>query len=258
MCMDKEMSNHKSVSKAVKREVELSDRLKALADMVTPGSRVCDVGCDHGYLSIYLVQKGISPGVIAMDVRTGPLSRCTEHVMQYGLEQYIEQRLSDGLEALHPKEADTMVCAGMGGRLMQSILMRRQEVARSFKELVLQPQSELMAFREFLRSQGYRIVEENMIEEEGKFYPMMKVIPGGTPLSCEDPLYDRFGELLLKESNPVLFRFLEYRKRVLWDIRKNMEDAGAGSLESTGKQKKRLLEIEEELTDIERAFTFYK
>ena len=229
------------------KEVELSARLKALADMVTPGNRVCDVGCDHGYLSIYLVQKKISPKIIAMDVRTGPLSRCTEHVMQYGLEQYIEQRLSDGLEALAPGEADTVVCAGMGGKLMQAILSRQHETAKSLKELILQPQSEVMAFREFLRSQGYRTVEENMIEEEGKFYPMMKVLPGETPIFCENPLYDRFGELLLREANPVLLRFLEYRKGVLLSIR-----------ESASGAEERLRDIDGELADIENAFCMYR
>lgn len=233
--------------KTMRKEVELSARLKALADMVTPGNRVCDVGCDHGYLSIFLVQKKISPSVIAMDVRTGPLSRCTEHVMQYGLEQYIEQRLSDGLEALAPGEADTVVCAGMGGKLMQAILSRQQETAKSLKELILQPQSEVMAFRGFLRSQGYRTVEENMIEEEGKFYPMMKVIPGETPIPCENPLYDRFGELLLREVNPVLFHFLEYRKGVLLSIR-----------ESASGAEERLRSIDRELADIESAFCMYR
>ena len=231
----------------MRKEVELSARLKALADMVTPGNRVCDVGCDHGYLSIYLVQKKISPKIIAMDVRTGPLSRCTEHVMQYGLEQYIEQRLSDGLEALAPGEADTVVCAGMGGKLMQAILSRQHETAKSLKELILQPQSEVMAFREFLRSQGYRTVEENMIEEEGKFYPMMKVLPGETPIFCENPLYDRFGELLLREANPVLLRFLEYRKGVLLSIR-----------ESASGAEERLRDIDGELADIENAFCMYR
>ena len=239
------MSSEKKADsgKVMRKEVELSARLKALADMVTPGNRVCDVGCDHGYLSIYLVQKKISPRVIAMDVRTGPLSRCTEHVMQYGLEQYIEQRLSDGLEALAPGEADTVVCAGMGGRLMQAILTRQQETAKSLKELILQPQSEVMAFREFLRSQGYRTVEENMIEEEGKFYPMMKVVPGETPIPCENPLYDRFGEILLKEANPVLLCFLEYRKCVLMTIRKSA--CGA---------EERVRDIDRELADIDSAF----
>ncbi len=243
--MGKAMSDGKIVSSG--KEVELSARLKALADMVTPGNRVCDVGCDHGYLSIYLVQQKISPKVIAMDVRTGPLSRCTEHVMQYGLERYIDQRLSDGLEALAPGEADTVVCAGMGGRLMQAILTRQQETAKCLKELILQPQSEVMAFREFLRNQGYRTVEENMIEEDGKFYPMIKVIPGGIPVPCENPLYDRFGELLLKGANPVLFRFLEYRKGVLLTIR-----------ESACGAEERVRDIDKELADIESAFCMYR
>ena len=111
------------------RQVELSARLQALADMVTPGSRVCDVGCDHGYVSIYLIQHQISSRVIAMDVRSGPLSRCCEHVMQYGLQEYIESRLSDGLLNLRPGEADTMICAGMGGRLMRRILTEGRETA---------------------------------------------------------------------------------------------------------------------------------
>ena len=106
----------------MRKEVELSDRMQAIANLITPGNVVCDVGCDHGFLSIYLVQNKISPKVIAMDVRSGPLSRCAEHVAQYGLDQYITMRLSDGLERLQPGEAETMVCAGMGGRLMQKIL----------------------------------------------------------------------------------------------------------------------------------------
>lgn len=271
----------------MRKEVELSVRLKALADMVTPGNRVCDVGCDHGYLSIYLVQHKISPGVIAMDVRSGPLSRCSEHVAQYGLEKYIEQRLSDGLKALKPGEADTMVCAGMGGRLMQKILIEGQEIAGGLKELILQPQSEVKAFREFLRSQGYQTVEENMIEEEGKFYPMMKVVPGkqvvpdngmipGCECVCREDaalenlwqpwevsLYDRFGKKLLEEAHPVLYRYLEFRKNMLLAIRHNIlaEGKQENDLPEDVIQpgsRKRLEEIMEELQDINRAFTFYE
>mgnify|MGYP003307991978 CR=1 FL=1 len=90
----------------MKREVVLSERLRSLADLVTCGNRVCDVGCDHGFLSIFLVQKKISPSVIAMDVRSGPLSRCEEHVREHELEAYIETRLSDGLDQLKIGEAD--------------------------------------------------------------------------------------------------------------------------------------------------------
>lgn len=234
-------------------EVVLSGRLRALAELVSFGSKVCDVGCDHGYLSIYLVQKGISPSVIAMDVRKGPLSMCREHVREYGLEAYIDTRLSDGLDGLSAGEADAVVCAGMGGRLMKNILLQGREKARGLKELILQPQSELRMFREFLRSQGYCTIAENMIEEDGKFYPMMKVAWAGcgdaaAEMPDEIALFDRFGEKLLISGNPVLKRFLEYRRGVLTGIR---ESAAAGGAQV------RLQEIDSELADVERALGAY-
>ncbi len=238
------------------KKVELSARMQAIADLVTPGNVVCDVGCDHGFLSIYLVQNKISPRVIAMDVRSGPLSRCEEHVAQYGLEQYITMRLSDGLKCLLPGEAETMVCAGMGGRLMQKILTEGEEKAADLKELILQPQSELKTFRKFLRGQGYCTVEENMIEEDGKFYPIMKVMPGEEKISSESAqepsVCDRFGTFLLEKKNPVLYRFLKQRRGQLLSIRE-----GILATSHTG-ARERLCEIDSELADISEAFQYYE
>ncbi len=160
----------------MREKIVLSKRLQAVASMVTAGNRVCDIGCDHGFVPICLVQQKISPGALAMDVREGPLSQARMHIAACGLETYIETRLSDGLAAFRMGEADTLICAGMGGRLMMRILSEEEEKAASFRELILQPQSELQQFRAFLRGQGYLPVEENMIEEDGKFYPMMKVV----------------------------------------------------------------------------------
>ena len=156
--------------------VILSARMQAVADMVTKGNRVCDVGCDHGYVSIYLVQSKVSPSVLAMDVNKGPLLRAREHVADAGLKEYITLRLSDGLSAYERGEADTLICAGMGGRLMQRILAQYPSKARDFKELILQPQSEISFFRRFLRNEGYSIVWEDMILEEDKFYPVIKAV----------------------------------------------------------------------------------
>lgn len=161
------------------KNVILSKRLQMLAGMVTPGNRLVDVGCDHGYLSIYLVQKGICPEGIAMDVRQGPLACAEEHVRESGLGDYIKVRLSDGLGAYAAGEAETMVCAGMGGRLMGRILSESMEKAKSFRELILQPQSELEEFREFLRKAGFAVTEEEAVCEEGKFYFAMKAVPLG-------------------------------------------------------------------------------
>lgn len=177
------------------KPVTLSGRLQAVAAMVTDGSRVCDVGCDHGFVPIYLIEKGVSPAVLAMDVRSGPLNAAREHIAERGLETVIETRLSNGLHNYNIGEADTLICAGMGGRLMMTILSDDKTKTESFRELILQPQSEVEQFRAWLRNQGYRITEENMIEEDGKFYPMMRVEPGQEKQGAEsydyEEIYDR-------------------------------------------------------------------
>jgi tRNA (adenine22-N1)-methyltransferase len=197
--------------------VALSARMQAVADMVTQGNRVCDVGCDHGYVSIYLIQKGISPEVLAMDINEGPLLRAKAHVEKAGLSNYITLRMSDGLSAYEKGQAKTLICAGMGGRLMQRILNREPEKTRDFEELILQPQSEIASFRESLRKMDYSIVRENMILEEDKFYPVIKAVPVRASHKGENPtddllwqeVEDCFGPILLKEKHPVLLKYLE-------------------------------------------------
>lgn len=166
--------------------VPLSKRLRMLADMVTPGNRVADVGCDHAFLSIYLVQAGICPRALAMDVRTGPLAAAREHVAEWGLGSYIDLRLSDGLAACGPGEAETAVCAGMGGRLMERILTQGMDRAREMRELILQPQSELPRFRAFLRETGFAVVEEDAVFEDGKYYFAMKTVYRGGCADCRE------------------------------------------------------------------------
>lgn len=155
--------------------VQLSKRLQSVADLAESCETMADVGTDHGYIPVYLVACKKAKRAIAMDVNQGPLLRAEEHILQYGMEEHIKTRLSDGLSALKPKEAEVIVIAGMGGALMMRILSQGAETARSAKELILQPQSELMAFRKFLYENGYQIMAEDMVCEDGKYYPMMAV-----------------------------------------------------------------------------------
>lgn len=233
--------------------MQLSLRLSAIAEMVTAGNRLVDVGCDHGYLPVYLLLEKKIPGAIAMDVRKGPLSRAKEHIAGYGLGEYIETRLSDGLEALQPGEGDTLVIAGMGGPLMERILTDGREVRESFREMILQPQSDIPHFRHFIREQGWEIVEENLILEDGKFYPMMKAVRGNpremNPYTREEEL---FGKLLLHKRHPVLKKYLEREKKLREDILDKLEKADGEAA------RKRLKEIEEEMQFITAALKKYE
>lgn len=235
------------------KNVELSLRMQALTDMVSKGRVVCDVGCDHGWVSIYLVQQGIAPKVYAMDVRIGPLERAREHICLYRLEAYIETRLSDGLTNLSEGEADCMICAGMGGPLMMKILTEGRQKAKSMKELILQPQSELTLFRKFLRGEGYRIVSEDMVLEEGKFYPMMKVVPvKEAEVVCEDKdmqeVWDAYGELLLKQKHPVLKQYLVKTKEHVEGLLEHLKQQNTAE--------DRILQLKEELKLLEKAMGY--
>ena len=242
--------------------MQLSLRLSAIADMVTTGNRLVDVGCDHGYLPVYLIQQKKIPSAIAMDVRKGPLSRAKEHIRQYGLEEYIQTRLSDGLENLKAGEGDTLVIAGMGGPLMERILTDGQSVRDSFSEMILQPQSDIPHFRRFIQSQGFQIVEEKMVEEEGKFYPMMRVVrtypegDGNENLVSEAAPYtleEAFGKFLLKEHNPVLYRYLLREERIRADILKQLQAAPQAEAVTA-----RIREVKEEAQLIKAALAEYE
>jgi len=100
----------------------LSDRMAAVAGLVPAGVTACDIGCDHGFVAIHLVEAGVCPGMIAMDINKGPLLRAKEHIESAGLSTYIDTRLSDGLEAFEAGEAECMIAAGMGGRLIVKIM----------------------------------------------------------------------------------------------------------------------------------------
>lgn len=225
--------------------MELSERLTAVAGMVTKGNVVCDVGCDHGYVSIYLIKQGISPHVIAMDVRKGPLSHAKKHIDMYGLCDYIETRLSDGMDELQTGEADTLIMAGMGGRLMEDIITRGMNKVEHLKELILQPQSEIGQFRKFLRDSGLKIVEEDMVYEDGKYYSMMRAV-SDKQAACQDTgsrIYDLYGEILLINRHPVLKQYLYYQNEKLRHL---LEELSTVSTDSE-KSRKRIEEVKKEL-----------
>lgn len=190
--------------------IKLSKRLSAVAALVSDGSYLADIGTDHGYIPIYLTNKGTVCHAIAMDINKGPLLRAQEHIKNAGLNDYIETRLSDGLKGLTEGEADSIVIAGMGGALMIRILSEASALWSSLAEVILQPQSEIEEVRRYLTSHGFRIEQEDMVEEDGKYYPMMRCVPGRQDdIGKMTRAAYRYGALLLKEAHPVLKKFLQ-------------------------------------------------
>lgn len=158
--------------------MELGKRLKKVADLISPAEVFADVGCDHGYLSIYLVEKKRCQRVIAMDINKGPLQKAEENIHKFGYGDYIETRLSNGLDKLSAGEAEGYVCAGMGGPLALEILWNDRDKVKDMKQVVLQPQSELWLVRRILKKWGFVIEQEDIELEDGKYYFMMRIRPG--------------------------------------------------------------------------------
>lgn len=206
-------------------------------------NRVADVGCDHGYISIYLVQSGIAKSAIAMDVRKGPLMGAQSNVKGYGLENSIETRLSDGLKELKPGEADSLIIAGMGGKLMKRILEDGDSKALGIRTAILQPQSELSEFRMYLRDNGYAILDERVVLEDGKYYFPMKVLISGADdhtfeqtvsdlidkTGCDEEtaisICNRYGECNIIRKDPLLKSYLEHGMEVGASIIKGLDEA---------------------------------
>ena len=186
--------------------MQLSKRLGRVAANVQSGGVVADIGCDHGFTSIYLIQQGLASGAIAMDVNRGPLQRAAEHVQQYGLREKIQLRLSDGLQELAPGEADTILISGLGGALMARLLEQGRDVVDEARELVLSPQSEIFLVRRKIHELGYTIAWEEMVEDQKKYYVILRAVPGRETYQEQEYFY---GRKLLQEQDGVVRECLE-------------------------------------------------
>ena len=229
--------------------MELSRRLNAVVSLVTEGASVADIGTDHGYIPIYLLEHGISGHVIAMDINKGPLERAEYHIRESGFAERIETRLSDGFAALDENEVETVIMAGMGGGLVIRILEGYPLVTDSIREFILQPQSEIAKVRKYLYENDFTVVREDMVEEDGKYYPMMKAVHGMSEAYTETEF--RYGKLLLKNRHPVLRAFLEKEKKIKSQILQKL------SIQSGLHVEERMVQLEEDLKWIDEAIFVY-
>ena len=155
--------------------INLDKRLSVVASMVRRGSRVADIGTDHAYLPVYLVQAGICPGGIATDIRSGPLEAAHRTVTEASLTDVIALRLGDGLSPVAADEADDIVIAGMGGETIVDILSAAAWVKDICLRLVLQPMTRAEELRRWLLTNGFSVSEERLVRDGHRLYPVMTV-----------------------------------------------------------------------------------
>ena len=175
--------------------IELSARMAMNASLVPDGAKVADVGCDHGYVSLYLASKKACKKVIAMDINEGPLSHARKNIEKAGLSDCIDCRLSDGMQALNQGEVDTVLIAGMGGMLVCRILEQSPEVIQEVSTLVIQAQSDLCEVRKMIHKIGFFIEKEKFCMDAAKPYLVMRAVRGEEKTPYEPAEYE-YGRLL--------------------------------------------------------------
>ncbi|MDO5154090.1 MAG: class I SAM-dependent methyltransferase [Eubacteriales bacterium] len=224
-------------------KIPLSNRLLACCGFVNPGDRVADVGCDHGYLGIYLLKNGIAGSVIASDIKEGPLQSALRNAVKFNVRDKMTFYLSNGVQGI-PRDFDTLVCAGMGADTMMSVLDAAPWLKDTKYRLILQCQSKRPELRKYLYRQGYAIRRETLAQD-GKFlYPVMEAVyaPGESLTGAEFYITPA----LLASGSPLLPAFL---RRVTGGMQKTVD----GLSRSGGEKYREYLSILDELKQKENA-----
>ena len=190
----------------------LDKRLSAVAALVRQGSRLADIGTDHAYLPVHLVQAGVCPSAIASDIGAGPLDAARRTVTENGLTSEIALRLGDGLATVSAGEVEDIAIAGMGGETIVMILEAAPWVQNEDIRLILQPMTRAEDLRRWLLHNGFAILEEHLIIDGRHLYPVMAAQYTAAPV-CEDELAIYGGFFTAEEGRPYRRMMAEHLLR---------------------------------------------
>lgn len=211
--------------------MELSKRLDLIVNHIKDCDTLVDVGTDHGYIPIYVIKNEICKSAIASDINKDPLDKAKLNAIFEEVDEKIDTRLGGGLSTVEVNEVDACVIAGMGGNLIRDILEADKEKVKGFKFLILQPAQNPEVLREYLYTNGYEVIEEDLCIDEDKYYELFKVrVKEGEETSL-DPIYYEISPKLLRDRHPLMKDYITYKKekyeKILGFIEDDTESAEA-------------------------------
>lgn len=204
--------------------MNLTPRLLEIANKVDRGSIVADIGTDHGYVPVYLIENKISDKVIACDINEGPLKSAMNYIGKKKYQNSISTRLGNGLNPLNPNEVDTVIIAGMGGILISDILKQDKKIADTIDEFILQPMVASDELRKYLKENGYKIIDEKLTREDNRFYEIIIAVHGNQEI--KDEIYYEVGYKLIENKDPLLKDYLLKKINKTEKILKSIEQNG--------------------------------
>ena len=203
--------------------MKLTDRLLKIASLVDKDKRIADIGTDHGYIPVYLLNQNKIQYAILGDVNKGPLENAKKEVMRNKLQDKVDLRLGSGIEVLKENEVDEIIIAGMGGMLINNLLKANEKVAHTTEKLILQPMQAPEELRMFLYQNGYKILDEHLVREEHRLYEITVCKYEGLPPQEIDPIYYEIGQKLIENNDPLLTDFIENKIRINQNVLKKLE-----------------------------------
>ncbi len=234
--------------------MKLNERLRQIAAFVPQGARIADIGTDHAYLPVFLVQQNVVSWAIAGDVHEGPYKAASLTVRQAGLSDKISVRLGDGLTVIGEDEIDAVVIAGMGGQTMIEILQKGELWIKRLTTLVLQPMGAAGALRLWLVKHGWQLIDEALVIDDDRLYEVIcakRSISGQGTLSVETEITEaekilyEVGPILLRKQDPLLSQHIGQKINDTKRILTQLNNAGIGAQEKTIVLKRQLQQLKE-------------
>ncbi|MBU5591009.1 class I SAM-dependent methyltransferase [Clostridium sp. MSJ-4] len=200
--------------------MELSNRLNKIINLCSKCESIIDVGTDHGYVPIKLIQLGICNFAIASDINKGPVERALNNIKSYGLESRIQCRKGPGLNTVKKKEVQGSIIAGMGGNLIRDILIDSFDKVKELQYIVLQPTQNPEILREYLYNNNFQILDEELCKDEDIYYQIIKVRYDNQchGIYIKDPIYYHISPLLINKKHPLIKEYVEFKVQELEKI----------------------------------------
>lgn len=235
--------------------MHLDKRLQAVASLVPQGSRFADIGTDHAYLPVWLLEQGVIASAVAGDIAAGPCQAAQTTVAMHGAASSIAVRQGSGLAVLSPGEADCIAICGMGGSTIISILAADMAVAKGAQRLLLQPMAGAAALRRWLVAQGWCITREELVDDEPHFYEIIcaeraekyaaRASDAGE--QCYSEVEYLVGPALLRDGHPLLAKHIARQQASLHELLTNMARSERAKASAKYQEAQKLLQALEAL-----------
>lgn len=212
--------------------MKLTDRLLKIASLVDEGKKIADIGTDHGYIPVYLLNNNKIDYAILADVNKGPLENAKKEVRHNKLDNKVDLRLGSGLEVLNQNEVDEVIIAGMGGILISELLEAKKSVSQTVEKLILQPMQAQNELRKYLYNNGYEILNEVLVKEDFRIYEIIVAKYTGKNTEVSDDIYYEIGSKLIENNDKLLNEFINKKINSYEGIISKLEGKNGSSIEA--------------------------